>query len=218
MFSQLKIAALCLGLVAAMVQPVSAATTIDFDSVAAGSTANSAAPAGISFVEAEFSTETDEFGDEIPGSEKWRVAADGTDVLARNPDTFDGGFYGPAPSGPNALDARWAPVLVQFADGIDLAGFSVTLDNSGFGNLVPADLLFLDATGLILATLVADQTVPGYVASWSGALYGVSGILLPSGAYYDNISYSAVPIPPAAVLMFSALSALGFSARRKRVS
>lgn len=193
------------------------AFTIDFDGVASGATANSAAPAGVSFVEAELVTQTDEFGDEIPGSERWQPASFGAaDVLVQNPDTFAGGFYGPAPSGTNALDARSAPVLMQFAGGIDLAGFSVTLDNSSFGNLTPSVFLFLDAAGSILATLDSDQTVPGFIASLNTPLSDVSSILLPSGALYDNLNVSAVPVPPSFSLLFSAVGALGFFARRKR--
>ena len=221
MFSQVKYAALSLAVLAAMAQPASAATIIDFNSVASGATANSAAPAGISFVEAEYVTSTDSNGDEILGSEHWQAAVGGSPVLVRDPNTFDGGFYDyydyGSPSAPRAMDARFAPVMLQISGGIDLTGFSFSPDNSSFGNLPPSSILLLDAAGLTLASFDYDQTATSTVGiGFSFSPIHVSSILLSSGGYYDNIELTAVPLPAAFPLLVSALSAFGFVARRKR--
>lgn len=214
-----------LALIASALFPMVAnADVIDFDGLASGVAANGDAVAqanGITFGFALFGPSYDEYGDPIAGSDAWRPDTSAPEVLALNPDSFAGGFYGPAPSGLNSLDARDQPVLMSFAAPVNLASFAVTLDNSTLwgGNATPGanDLLFLDADGNLLASLATDQTVAGYVAALTGPLSGVSSILLASGAHYDNITFTAaVPLPAGLPLLLSALGGFGFCQRRRR--
>jgi hypothetical protein len=214
----LKVSAIALAVSAAM--PALAETvTINFDNVAAGASANSALPlnAGFAFYNAVFTPDVDAYGDAIIGSEKWRIDTDPSTPAVDVVNTVAQG-YGAAPSGTNALNGLWQPVLVHFDHATDLNGFSVTLDNSAYGNLSPSQLLFLDAGGNTLAQIILDQTQPGAIGALNSTLFGVQDIVLASGALYDNVTVSSVPLPAAAWLMFSALGGLGTIARRKRAS
>jgi len=199
-------------------QAVGINANIDFDGVASGSSASSAAPAGISFLPAVLDFDYDEFGDPIDGTLAWRLDSllDPDIVTAENPSVAG---WGNAPSGNNALDARFQPTLLKFSTVQTLASFAVVLDDSVLngGNFTPGenDILFLGSNHEILARIAVDQTVPLFLASWSGSLAGVDSILLASGAYYDDLSVSAVPLPAAFWLFAPALGALGL---RRRLS
>lgn len=209
--SCLNASAFALALFAAI--PASAASvSINFDSVASGANANSAAPTGVSFFQAIYSNDVDEYGDEIPNTEKFRVDAESTiPVTVANPALND---YGSAPSGANALDVRDQAVLLHFDTAQNVNSFSLILDNSSFGNLAQSSLYFLDASKAIIGQVDFDQTVLGLIVNLNTSLANVQDILLPSGAFYDNITYSsepvsAVPLPAAIWLMLSGLGMLG---------
>ena len=130
--------------------------------------------------------------------------------------------YGAAPSGNNTLDAREQPVLMHFDTAQNLDTFSVTLDNSNFGNLSQSAVYFLDSSKAIISQVSFDQTILGLIVNLSTPLTGVQEILLSSGAFYDNISFSntsvaPVPLPAAFPLLISALSILGVFGRRRKV-
>lgn len=212
----LKASAIALAVSAAM--PALADTvSINFDNVTAGATANSALPlnAGFAFYNAVFTPDLDQYGDEIIGSEKWRIDTDPSTPAVDVVNTLAQG-YGAAPSGANALNGLWQPVLVHFDHATDLNGFSVTLDNSTYGNLSPSQLLFLDAGGNTLAQIILDQTQPGAIGALNSTLFGVQDIVLASGALYDNVTVSSVPLPAALPLLMSGLGVLGFVKRRKK--
>jgi hypothetical protein len=195
--------------------------SINFDNVAAGTAATSAAPSGIEFFQAHYVNDLDAFGDEMPNTQKWQVDAENNSlfpVTVENP-LLNG--YGSAPSGSNALDARFQPVLMHFGSAQNLNSFSVTLDNSSFGNLSQSMLYFLDSSKTILGQLSVDQTVQGLIVNLSSPLNGVQEILLSSGAFYDDISFenmvtSPVPLPATFPLLLTGLSALGFLRRFRR--
>lgn len=209
-------AALALAISAAL--PASASSfVLNFDGIADGVNANGDAVAlahGITFSEAQFAPDLDEFGDTIPGSEKWQSVSGAASIVARDPNTFTGGFYGAAPSGSNALDVRHAPVLMTFAAAVDLTQFSVTLDRSTFGNPFPVEVLFLSADKHVLGSLTTDQSVPGFIGVLSLPLFGVKDVLLSTTAYYDDISMSAVPLPAPVFMLGAAMMTLLGSRRR----
>src|SRR5262245_50292382 len=119
------------------------AITLDFDGVASGSTANSAAAgAGLRFDLGAFLPKLDAFGDPIPGSDAYRVDPTAVDdVRVVNPNTRG---YGNAPTPVNALDAIDQGVLITFDAPVDLTAFSVTLDLSSFGFPGNFDIVFQD--------------------------------------------------------------------------
>lgn len=211
LMSSAAFAALC------ALAPISQAATIEinFDTVAAGSQANLAAPAGIRFYQAHFVNDVDAFGDEILNTEKWQIDTASTSafpVTVDNPASFG---YGAAPSGTNALNALWQPVLMRFDQAIHLSSFSAQLDNSTYGDLTPSAVYFLDGQKTILGQISLDQTQPGTLALLNTPVNGVREVLFSSGAFYDNLQISTVPLPPSALLFISGLTLLGVLKRRK---
>jgi len=189
------------------------AAVINFDGVPSGTAVNSFAPAGVQFFGAVLLPDVDSFGDPIPGSDKWRIDVSAPDVLAENPSNYG---YGTAPSPDNALNSLWSPTLLKFAQPTPLGSFSVTLDNSTYGQLQRVDLLFLDKDGNVLRSLTLDQTVPGLTVSTGPLLSDVADIVLPVGAFYDNLSYTPVPESNGLLLVGSGLLVGGLALRRYR--
>lgn len=76
-------------------------------------------------------------------------------------------------------------------------------------------LQFYDSANTLLYTAPADQTVPGYVAT-AGPLSNVKTIVLPSTAFYDDVSAQAVPeASSTALFLLSGIgTALGLRRRR----
>jgi hypothetical protein len=206
-----SVIALALGFTLA--QPTVAAI-INFDSLGAGENANldvTAIALGITFNNAMFLPEQDIDGFDIPGSEHWQI--DTGSVTAENTSVQG---WGTAPSGQNALDARWSPILLDFSAAMDIDSFSVTLPDTAFGNLFQSDILFLDAAGNTLYDLAYFQGQPlAAVSLPATALPGVKAILLASGTFYDNISVTAVPEPGALWLLVTALAGMAGLRRPK---
>jgi hypothetical protein len=199
----------------------------NFDSLPILAEANSAVVAGLRFDYAVFAPDLDMFGDPIPGSEHWQVDPFSPAVTVDDPSLWG---RGAAPSPANALEAVFQPVLITFDADFDLMSFSTTLDNDVFGDdgTLPGfediAVQFFGPTGSLLGRLAVDQTTPGFLAK-SGALSGAKSILLPAGAFYDDIAIegntavTAVPelASPGVIAMGSSLVA-GFCLRRKKVS
>jgi hypothetical protein len=205
--------ALAIGLTIA--QPT-LASTMNFDSLAAGADANldpNAIALGVTFHNAAWLPNVDSYGVDIPGTEHWQIDPTVTDLVTAE-NTFAQG-WGVAPSAQNALDARWSPILMDFATAFDIGSFSFTLPNSTYGNLPPTDILFLDAAGNTLFDLAYAQGNPLSTVSLPVSVLGVKNIVLASGTFYDNISVSAVPVPSAVWLFGSALAGLVGLRRRK---
>jgi hypothetical protein len=57
-------------------------------------------------------------------------------------------------------------------------------------------------------------TVPGFVVNDDSSFANISKVVLPSGAYYDNLNFAAVPEPAATAL--AGLGAILVFARRRR--
>ena len=123
---------------------------------------------------------------------------------------------GNAPSPTNALNGLDQEILVQFNQAYDLSSFGFTLENSSFG--VPfAAVSFVSGASTVL-TVGLDQTVSGFVFS-QGAVSGVTGVVLPGGKFYDNVTVSgnaaAVPEPSTWAALVG-VAALGAAALRRR--
>jgi hypothetical protein len=194
--------------------------SLDFDS-ATGSPALASQfdTARFSFHNAVYAPDVDEFGDTIPGSEHWQIdaAADMfTPLTIENPSLEEWG-RGNAPSEPFALQAVFAPVLVSFDHAYRLSAFNVVLDADTFGtDGVTIDFLS-DKT--ITHRITLDQSIPLFEGSLELA-ENVTGFVLPSGAFYDNLSFTMTPVPEASTWAAgSALFAVaGLSLWRRRRS
>lgn len=181
-----------------------------FDGAPSGTPANHLA-GPVQFSPGIFSPDTDEFGSDIPGTEKWRKDAGAPAITVDNPILFG---RGSAPSGANALNALFQPVLVLFPPSTGTIRFGATLDNDPFGDSALA-VGFYDADDHLLASVPIDQTVPGFVFE-SEALSGVAKVVLPAGAFYDNLSYAAVPEVDGRTLAAGLLTLAGWLHRRFR--
>jgi len=76
------------------------------------------------------------------------------------------------------------------------------------------NVLFYDAADTLLGFIALNQMVSGFsIANDPGVFDNVSKILLPGGAFYDNLTISAVPEPTVSMLPVLGAFAL---IRRKR--
>ena len=190
--------------------------SFNFDSQASGSLASLFNTSQVTFHNAKFAPSLDGFGDPITGTDHWQIdAASDTDfpLLVQNPSIFG---RGSAPSGINALNGLDQEILVQFDQAYDLSSFSVTLDNDTFG-LSSAQINFINGSGILLS-VGANQNIAGLVVS-QGAVAGVTGVVLPALALYDNLSVvgtvAAVP-EPSTWAAIAGVAALGLAIARRR--
>ena len=108
--------------------------------------------------------------------------------------------YGPAILG-NALDAVDQAVLFSFSNPQVLSSFSVTLDNSTLGTPFGTNVEFYSADDALLLSIPVDQTTSGFSVNQSFWISGVSKMVLPSGAFYDNLTVTAAPEPSRFMLL-----------------
>jgi len=101
----------------------------------------------------------------------------------------------------NALDAVDQAVLFSFSTPQNLSSFAVTLDNSTLGTAFGTNVEFYSAADALLLSIPVDQTVSGFSVNQTFSLYGVSKMVLPAGAFYDNLTVTAVPEPSRAMLL-----------------
>ena len=194
-------------------------TTFTFDAVASGTHANLAigsANSLIRFDNAKLFDDLDANGDPIPGQFHWGIDTDDTipAVTVDNPIDF---WRNAAPSGINALNTAYGPVLLSFSTPLTLDTFSFTLENTTFG-MPSADVLFLDATGHVVQTFSFQQDLSGATFQVSSIAPNVSAIVLPSGKFVDDvhIATSAVPEPSGVALALLGMGTVGAIIRRRR--
>lgn len=201
----------------------SAATyTINFDGIASGSNANTdlvALANGVSFASGQLVDTVDANYDVIGTHWAAYSLADPTNpvdpaIFAQSSANLG---WGAAPSGANALDARYDQVMVQFANPTQLSSFSFDLDHSSYGNLQAANVLFLDSNGNTVFTSADfyQATTTHFSQNFASALT-VSAVLLPSSKLYDNVSVAAVPEPASYAMLLSGMGLMGFIAYRRK--
>ena len=200
--------------------------TFTFDGVPNGTAVNTIpqpAVVGTSFYNAIYTPNLDAFGDPIAGTEKWRIDTDPTTpaVTAENPSLY---ARGAAPSPTNALQALFQPVIVTFAQPINLtgSGFSGVLDNDTFGSngflagFSDIAVKFYDTNNTLLQSVPIDQTTPGFAFTNPTALANVSYVVLPAGAFYDNLAIVGNSVPEPASFGLLLLPAMVVLQRRAR--
>lgn len=190
-----------------------AATVFNFNTGNAATTTGDAFPASISISYAYLETE-DEFGDPLATPVWTPDASAPSPVTLGNPSTAG---YGSAIDG-LALDAVLSPVMFSFGSTVNLTSFGLMLDNSTLGTPFGTEIGFYNAADLLLYSLPIDQTVSGLTVSETLALSGVSKVVLPSGAFYDNLSFGATAVPEPSRAMLLGLTATGLVLRRRRSS
>ncbi len=190
--------------------------TLNFDTSASGALANSVAPSGVSFAPAVYAPDVNGDGDPISGTDAWRVDTTAPAITIQNTFNYNG-FA--APSGANALDGQFSPVLISL-DPTRYRGWSrvsFTLDNDPFGQTLPVD--FCNALGIIVQSVTINQITAGLQFDVVPQA-GLQKLTLPAGAFYDNLRLRAVAVPEPgtlALFVFGILPlAAGVIARRKR--
>jgi hypothetical protein len=189
--------------------------SFDFDALPSGATTSLFNTPQLSFHQAHFVPFTDAFGDPIAGSDHWEIDLVNDSlfpVTAENPLDYGSG---PAPSGTNALQALWQPVLLRFDSVYNLQSFTFTLDNDPFGLLT--SVAFITNTGTV-TEIALDQSIAAFQFSATD-IDGITGIVLPSGAFYDNLvlnATAAVPEPSTYGAIAGALALVGTLWRRRR--
>ncbi len=170
------------------------ALLLSFDS--GSTTEGTGRPINTSFsVDSAYLETEDEFGDPLPVP-VWTPIEP-----AKIGNPADAG-YGDAISGAGALDANFDQILFTFDSPIYLREFSTILDDSAFGNLGDWPIQFFSASDRLLAEIFIDQTQPRFVAQLtSGPIGGVKKILLPSGAYYDEVKLNVPEGGPGIALL-----------------
>jgi hypothetical protein len=185
--------------------------TLNFDSLPTGTQANLFAPIGLDIEFGVYGPSLDGFGDPILGTDHWSIDGSAPSVLAESPLSYS---RGTAPSPANALNALDQTVLFLFDAPIDVTHFSTVLDNSTFGNLGTQNIDFYDASDTLLFSLPTNQSTPGFNADYDGLISGVSKVVLPGNAFYDNVN--VVPEPSAAVSLLGGFGLLLGWHRRRR--
>lgn len=172
--------------------------TFRFDHVASGSPANSALSGGVTVEPAFYAPSLDGDGNDIPGTEAWRTDTFAPAVTVDNPMTFD---RGEAPSPSNALNALFQPVMLLFPTPEFVGMFRVTLDGDEFGSIMPIE--FYDSFDTLIWSTTIDQSISYLQVNENPGVGDVSKIVLPGGAFYDNIQVEAVPEADTQMLMLA---------------
>ncbi len=124
--------------------------------------------------------------------------------------------YG-APIAGNALDAVDQSVLFSFSTPQDISAFGVTLDNSTLGTPFGTAIEFYNALDALLYSINVDQTSSGFTVNQSAlALLGVSKVVLPAGAFYDNLNLTSVAAAPEPSRVLLLGLGAGFAVFRRR--
>jgi hypothetical protein len=104
--------------------------------------------------------------------------------------------YGPADG--DALDGLLSPIMFTFAHPLDITGFRAMLDDSTLGNLpgLGTSIEFYTSFGALIGSIGINQDIASFEAIGAGPFNGVSKMVLPSGAFYDNVEFTGVSSIP----------------------
>lgn len=182
-----------------------------FDHVASGSAANSALSGGVTVEPAFYAPSLDGDGNSVPGTEAWRIDTFAPAVTVDNPLSFD---RGAAPSPSNALNALFQPVMLLFPTPEYVGLFRVVLDGDDFGSSLPIE--FYDSSDSLIFSTSVDQGIPYFSVDVFPGVGGVSKIVLPAGALYDNFLITPVPEVDARMLAGAVILGVGVWLRRRR--
>jgi len=115
-----------------------------------------------------------------------------------------------------ALNAVDSPVLLTFNGAVNMSSFAIQLDNSSFGNVFGTDIQFFDSADTLLYSIPVNQSVSGFSVNETFSLTHVSKVVLPTAAYYDNLSMGLAAVPEPSKAMLLGLGALSVFMRRRR--
>lgn len=195
---------------------VQGATTFGFEDPDLTLSSGTALPVSVTIQNAYYET-VDENGDDLLVPE---FRADVSVTIALDPSTVGSG---PAVSG-KALDGTGGPIMFTFASAVNLSSFGVFLDNDSFGTTPqvggnPAfgtNILFYDAADTLIGFIGVDQLTPGFVVADSNMFNSVSKVILPSGAFYDNVSFTATAVPEPTSAALACLGTMVLFKRRRK--
>ena len=123
--------------------------------------------------------------------------------------------YGAAISG-TALDAVDQAVLFSFTTPQNITTFAVTLDNSTLGTPCGTNVEFYDSLDELLFSIPVNETASGFSVNQALSLTGVSKVVLPSGAFYDNASFTVAAVPePSRALLLGLFAGVAVFRRRR---
>lgn len=148
----------------------------------------------------------DGFGSDT-GRDRWVFDPAPIDPITENPATFG---YGPSGSSLNAFNQT---VLINFGDVFNLTTFSIFMDGSTFGSTSSVE--FYNANDDLITSLDALGLIANYEVTGSN-INGVSKIVLPPGAFFDNMTLAGSAVPEPGSVMLLGLASLGLAARRRR--
>ncbi len=148
----------------------------------------------------------DEFGSQT-GQSRWVF-----DSAPLDPITADPASEGYGPSG-SSLNAFNQTVLISFGTAFNLTNFSIFMDASSFGSTSYVE--FYDVNDQLITTLDAFGLIPNYEVTGSN-ISGVSKIVLPSGAFFDNMTLAGSSVPEPGSVTLAGLAALALVSRRRR--
>ena len=198
----------------------------NFDGVASGTSANNALVnpySDVQFLSAFLTADLDAQGFEIvdintnqliPGFTHFEAYAN-SDIRVRDPQFYN---HGVAPSGVNAIDAKFDELYIKFATEQNLTSFSAQLDNSQYG-IYNANFIFVNAAGKTIDSITFNSyDNPGAIIT-KDFTRGVGGIILSKGKLYDNITIAtvaAVPEPQSYALILMGLSLFGLLSKKSK--
>ena len=148
----------------------------------------------------------DAFGSST-GRNRWVFDAAPIDPITADP-TSQG--YSPGGSFLNAFNQT---ALVSFGPAFNLMSFSIFMDGSTFGSTSSVE--FYNANDDLITSLDALGLVANYEVTGSN-ISGVSKIVLPVGAFFDNMTLSGSAVPEPSAVMLLGLASLSFVAHRRR--